>query len=59
MSITFLNQQGLNKKYRIVREDELKEKGYTSLDKLAKRLKEIGIEVFAIVLSDSRIGKVI
>jgi hypothetical protein len=54
LSITLLNQLDLNKKYRIVREDELKEKGYTSLDKLAKRLKEIGIEVFAIVLTDNQ-----
>ena len=36
--------------YKIKIRDENKEKGYTSLDKLAKRLKEIGIEVFAIKL---------
>ena len=38
--------------YKIKIRDENKEKGYTSLDKLAKRLKEIGVEVFAIVLSE-------
>lgn len=36
--------------YKIKVRDENKEKGYTSLDKLAKRLKEIGVEVFAISL---------
>jgi hypothetical protein len=36
--------------YKIKIRDENKEKAYTSLDKLAKRLKEIGIEVFAIKL---------
>ena len=41
--------------YKIKVRDEDKEKGYKSLDKLAKRLKEIGIEVFAIVLTDSEI----
>ena len=40
--------------YKIKVRDENKEKGYTSLDKLAKRLKEIGVEVFAIVLSDNK-----
>ena len=40
--------------YKIKVRDENKEKSYTSLDKLAKRLKEIGIEVFAIVLGDNR-----
>ena len=35
-------------------QDENKEKGYTSLDKLAKRLKEIGVEVFAIALTDNQ-----
>jgi hypothetical protein len=40
--------------YKIKVRDENKEKGYTSLDKLAKRLKEIGVEVFAIVLSDNQ-----
>jgi hypothetical protein len=40
--------------YKIKVRDEDKEKGYKSLDKLAKRLKEIGIEVFAIVLSDNK-----
>ena len=38
--------------YKIKVRDENKEKGYKSLDKLAKRLKEIGIEFFAIVLSE-------
>ena len=36
--------------YKIKVRDEHKEKGYKSLDILAKRLKEIGIEVFAISL---------
>jgi hypothetical protein len=36
--------------YKIKVRDEIKEKGYKSLDILAKRLKEIGIEVFAISL---------
>jgi hypothetical protein len=40
--------------YKIKIRDENKEKGYKSLDILAKRLKEIGIEVFAIVLSDNK-----
>ena len=40
--------------YKIKVRDENKETGYTSLDKLAKRLKEIGVEVFAIVLSDNQ-----
>ena len=38
--------------YKIKVRDENKEKSYTSLDKLAKRLKEIGVEIFAIVLSE-------
>ena len=62
LSITH-NQKIENKEYKyqykIKVRDENKEKGYTSLDKLAKRLKEIGIEAFAIVLSDNGIGKVI
>ena len=33
--------------YKIKIRDENKEKGYKSLDKLAKRLKEIGIVVFS------------
>ena len=41
--------------YKIKVRDQNKEKGYTSLDKLAKRLKEIGVEIFAIVLTDSEI----
>ena len=41
--------------YKIKVRDENKEKSYTSLDKLAKRLKEIGIEVFAISMIDSGI----
>ena len=36
--------------YKIKIRDENKEKSYGSLDILAKRLKEIGIEVFAISL---------
>lgn len=39
-----------NYPYKIKVRDEIKEKGYKSLDILAKRLKEIGIEVFAISL---------
>ena len=53
LSITH-NQKIENKEYnypyKIKVRDELKEKGYKSLDILAKRLKEIGIEVFAISL---------
>ena len=53
LSITH-NQKIENKEYnypyKIKVRDEIKEKGYKSLDKLAKRLKEIGIEVFAISL---------
>jgi len=41
--------------YKIKVRDEDKEKGYTSLDKLAMRLKEIGIEAFAISLTNSGI----
>ena len=43
-----------NYPYKIKVRDELKEKGYKSLDILAKRLKEIGIEVFAIKLTDGQ-----
>jgi hypothetical protein len=39
-----------NYPYKIKVRDELKEKGYKSLDILAKRLREIGIEAFAISL---------
>ena len=39
-----------NYPYKIKVRDEIKENGYKSLDILAKRLKEIGIEVFAISL---------
>lgn len=53
LSITH-NQKIENKEYKYLYKikirDENKEKGYTSLDKLAKRLKEIGVEVFAIKL---------
>ncbi len=41
--------------YKIKVRDEDKEKSYTSLDKLAMRLKEIGIEAFAISMIDSGI----
>ena len=40
--------------YKIKIRDENKEKSYGSLDILAKRLKEIGIEVFAIKLTDGQ-----